>query len=188
LVQFEILEKKVIEVTGYSGQGYFSKMENKNVVVEDFISFLNESCSAFHAIEAARKRLNAAGFIQLDETESWNLAAGNKYYFVRNGTTLIAFTVGDKYVPGNGFTVIGAHSDRFIFDFSTQLFLFLHSPCLKVKPVACSKKSEALVLNTQPYGGGLWHTWFDRDLGISFYLLCRYLSTTGIKVLLGEYF
>jgi aspartyl aminopeptidase len=23
------------------------------------------------------------------------------------------------------------------------------------------------MLNTQPYGGGLWHTWFDRDLGIA---------------------
>jgi aspartyl aminopeptidase len=23
------------------------------------------------------------------------------------------------------------------------------------------------MINTQPYGGGLWHTWFDRDLGIA---------------------
>jgi aspartyl aminopeptidase len=23
------------------------------------------------------------------------------------------------------------------------------------------------MLNTDPYGGGLWHTWFDRDLGIA---------------------
>lgn len=23
------------------------------------------------------------------------------------------------------------------------------------------------MLNTTPYGGGLWHTWFDRDLGIA---------------------
>jgi aspartyl aminopeptidase len=60
--------------------------------------------------------------------------------------------VGGAYVPGNGFTVVGAHTD---------------SPCLKIKPKTCSVKSGALVLNTFGYGGGLWHTWFDRDLGLA---------------------
>ena len=23
------------------------------------------------------------------------------------------------------------------------------------------------MINTMPYGGGLWHTWFDRDLGVA---------------------
>jgi aspartyl aminopeptidase len=29
------------------------------------------------------------------------------------------------------------------------------------------------MLNTQPYGGGLWHTWFDRDCGIAGRVLVR---------------
>ena len=60
--------------------------------------------------------------------------------------------MGGKYEPGNGFTVVGAHTD---------------SPCIKIKPKTCSVKHGALVLNTYGYGGGLWHTWFDRDLGLA---------------------
>jgi aspartyl aminopeptidase len=75
-----------------------------------------------------------------------------KYFFTRNGTCIFAFTVGGAYEAGEGFTVIGAHSD---------------SPCFKIKPVTCMDKDGSLMLNTFGYGGGLWHTWFDRDLGIA---------------------
>ncbi len=75
-----------------------------------------------------------------------------KYFFTRNGTCIFAFTVGGSYTAGDGVTVVGAHSD---------------SPCFKVKPVTCLVKDGSLMVNTMPYGGGLWHTWFDRDLGIA---------------------
>lgn len=132
-------------------------MTEKNLV-SDFIAFLNESCTAFHSVEAAKKRFLGAGFIEINESEEWRLIIGKSYFFIRNGTTIMAFTVGNGYVPGNGFTVIGAHTD---------------SPCFKIKPNPTSKKSEALMLNTQPYGGGLWHTWFDRDLGLAGRVIIR---------------
>jgi aspartyl aminopeptidase len=121
---------------------------------EDFVTYLNEAVTAFHAAEASKLRLKAAGFEQLSEKDHWALQPGGKYFFARNDTAVIAFTVGKSYSPRTGsFTVLGAHTD---------------SPCLRVKPVACVKKGEnALMINTQPYGGGLWHTWFDRDLGLA---------------------
>ena len=127
-------------------------MEEGRKFANSFIDYMNESCTAFHAIEATTELLVAAGFVRISESEEWTLSIGGKYFFTRNATSVIAFTVGGAYVPGNGFTILGAHSD---------------SPCLKVKAVTCHKKGEALMLNTQPYGGGLWHTWFDRDLGLA---------------------
>ena len=41
------------------------------------------------------------------------------------------------------------------------------SPCLKLKPVSKSVKSGYLTVNVETYGGGLWHTWFDRDLSVA---------------------
>jgi len=125
----------------------------KDALIADFIAFLNEACTAFHAVEASERRLVAAGFTKVAEAGDWSeLRPGGKYYFTRNRTTLIAFTIGGGYELGNGFTILGAHTD---------------SPCLRIKPVTCTQKQYALMLNTQPYGGGLWHTWFDRDLGLA---------------------
>lgn len=47
------------------------------------------------------------------------------------------------------------------------------SPCLKLKPVSKGKKSGFVMLNVEPYGGGLWHTWFDRDLSLAGRVLLR---------------
>ena len=47
------------------------------------------------------------------------------------------------------------------------------SPCLKLKPITKGQKHGYLTVNVEPYGGGLWHTWFDRDLTVAGRVLVR---------------
>lgn len=72
-------------------------------------------------VDESKRRLVKAGYEQLSERDDWKLEAGKKYFFTRNYSTIVAFAIGHKYVAGNGFHIIGAHTD---------------SPCLKLKPVS----------------------------------------------------
>merc|ERR1711991_759431 len=131
----------------------FISSKRMSVVAEDFVQFVNSCPSPFHAVSTCETWLKSEGFELLKETDDWNgqLKAGGKYYFTRNHSTLVAFAVGEKYEVGNGFNIIAAHTD---------------SPCLKVKPVSKKEREGFLQLGVSTYGGGLWHTWFDRDLAI----------------------
>ncbi|GAA0185968.1 metalloprotease [Lithospermum erythrorhizon] len=133
-------------------------VESSKSIVNDLLDYLNESWTQFHATAEAKRQLIAAGFNMLNENDDWDLKPGGRYFFTRNMSSLIAFAVGEKYTIGNGFHVIAAHTD---------------SPCLKLKPKSASTKSGYLMLNVQTYGGGLWHTWFDRDLSVAGRVILR---------------
>lgn len=125
------------------------------------MDYIDKSPDPFHAVQTSEVMLREAGFEELDDTVPYagKLQPGGKYYFTRNKSTLVAFAVGEKYTPGNGaFKVIGGHSD---------------SPNLKVKPRSKRSSSGCTQIAVECYGGGLWHTWFDRDLGISGRVLVR---------------
>ena len=119
---------------------------------ESFVKFLNKSPTPFHVVESARTLLKNAGFLELKLSDSWSTSPNGKYFVTKNESTLIAFVIGGKYENGNGFAMVGAHTD---------------SPCLKLKLVSKRTKHGYLQVGVECYGSGIWHTWFDRDLTVA---------------------
>lgn len=135
---------------------------------ENFLAFANDAPTPFHVCLEMAARLEQARFLRIKETFAWKgnhlLKPGGRYYFTRNESTLIAFVVGGQYRAGNPYKIIGAHTDSCV---------------LKVKPVNKVQQQGWMQVGVETYGGGLWHTWLDRDLGIAGRVVVR--SSGGFK-------
>ncbi len=119
---------------------------------EELLDFLYRSPTAFHAVDGARSMLDAAGFTYLPEADAWQLEAGGSYYTTRNGSSIIAFRLGE-ISDSCSFRIAASHSD---------------SPMFKLKAAPELKGPEGyLRLNVEAYGGMIDSTWFDRPLAIA---------------------
>lgn len=139
-------------------------------LAEKAASFLTNSPDPFHAVHNVVQRLQEAGFEGLASTSplTGKIQAGGKYYYTVESSTLVAFTVGPKFQSQQpfGFHMIGGHTD---------------SPNLRIKPHSKKTASGCTLLGVECYGGGLWHTWFDRDLSVSGRVLLRGASGDTIQ-------
>lgn len=127
--------------------------KNTQQFTEGLLQYLNDSPTAFHAVENAAALLRESGFRELRETEKWSLEKEGRYFVIKNSSAVIAFIVGKGDLAEEGFHIIGAHTD---------------SPGLKIKPGACSVTPEGYVkVNVEVYGGAILQTWFDRPLALA---------------------
>ena len=115
-------------------------------------AFLDASPTPFHAVSSISKILAKAGFTELNESDDWTLTPGDKHFVTRNGSSIIAFTLGAEPLADSGLRMVGAHTD---------------SPCLMVKPQPEVTKNGYFQLGVEVYGGALLNPWFDRDLSIA---------------------
>ena len=120
-----------------------------NCNIQDFMSFLDDSPSGYHAAFNLVMMMQQQGYQMLLEHEDWQLEPGGKYLMVRGGTTLIAFKI-PKGEPA-GFMMSACHTDH---------------PTFKVKE---NPELEGVYtrLSTERYGGMLIAPWLDRPLSVA---------------------
>ena len=104
--------------------------------------FLTKSTDPFLAVKSCSDALDGSGFVKLSKREPFggklvpgkeiflhhierfgivyymylqllfSSCVGGSYYYTINHSTIVAFTVGAKYKPGNGFKIIGGHTGK----------------------------------------------------------------------------
>jgi aspartyl aminopeptidase len=121
-------------------------------VAADLLAYLDRSPTPYHAVRETARRLEARGFVALDERQPWKLGPGSKGYVVRGGGSIVAFELGSVPPEEGGFLVVGAHTD---------------SPNLRLKPAPDFAGGGYAQIAVEVYGGVLLSTWLDRDLSLA---------------------
>ena len=116
--------------------------------IKGLFDFIRRSPTAYHATEAVRQRLLGEGYVELYESDSWELREGGKYFVTRGGSSLIAFK---EVSSPKGFMIAAAHTD---------------SPAFRVK-LSGEKKGVYSRLDVEKYGGMIYYSWLDRPLSVA---------------------
>ncbi|MBR3493842.1 MAG: M18 family aminopeptidase [Clostridia bacterium] len=128
-----------------------------DATVQEFLNFNQSAPTAWHAVEALREMLQAQSYTLLREEEPWTLQPGGRYAVLRNGSSLIAFTL-PRERP-HAALIAAAHSD---------------SPSFRIKPNAMQPGPNGAVrLSVEPYGGAVFSSWADRPLAVAGRLMLR---------------
>lgn len=130
--------------------------------------FLDASYTPYQAVEEVKTYLNQNGFTELSEREAWSLVRGGNYYVERNGSSLIAFRVGE----GDYFKLIATHAD---------------SPCLKLKENPNMLSEKYVKWNVETYGGGIWYSFFDRPLKVAGRVVERDGDALSVRSVVSDY-
>ncbi|TBU10214.1 M18 aminopeptidase I zinc metalloprotease [Hamiltosporidium tvaerminnensis] len=130
---------------------------------KEYLNFLKDSPTPYHATQNIKKILLTHNFKELKSLPT-DLQPG-KYFLIQHLTLLIAFIVPPK--TPTSIKIVATHND---------------SPVLKLKPNHQYTESNIFLSSLQPYGGGLWHTWFDRPLGVAGLVITQDMKKTLINI------
>ena len=120
--------------------------------IRDLISFLENSPTAAHCVQAAAVILKKNGFEEIKMSDQWKLNPGDRRFVIESGSTLAAFIVGEMPPAEAGFRTVGTHTD---------------APCFRLKPEPYSYTEGLSTMGVEIYGGPTVATWVDRDLGLA---------------------
>lgn len=143
------------------------KKRNKDEFM-DVINFLDKSYTAYHAVKHSEYILEKHGFSELNLADKWNLEVGGKYYVVKNGTSVIAFVVGENFA----FNIAASHTD---------------SPCLHVKGRDLLSSPEGARLNVEAYGGLILYSMLDAPLKVAGRIIEKHGDMLTSKIVESDY-
>lgn len=131
----------------------------KNQLNDELIAFLNESHNEYLAANAIRNILSKSGFKEIKENEAWNLKENSKYFFLRNGNSLVAFVTPYRLNKSDFYyKIISSHLD---------------SPALKLKENPAVSTNFYEKWKVEVYGGLINSTYVDRPLGLAGRLIVK---------------
>ena len=114
--------------------------------IENLLSFIDNSPSAYHAVSSVKEQLLSAGFTQITPADPAAYSDGGKHFVIVGGSSIIAFEG-----KGDGFMITASHSD---------------SPAFRVKN-GFELHSAYNRLSVEKYGGMIHYTWLDRPLSVA---------------------
>ena len=117
------------------------------------LDFIQDSPTAYQAVEALGRILKEHGYTQLQEQDEWVLAPKGAYFVTRNGSSLIAFRLPERPEEVVGYHIAATHAD---------------APCFKLKPIFEQEAAGGCVRwNVEKYGGAIHSSWMDRPLSVA---------------------
>lgn len=135
---------------------------------KQLLNFIENSPTAYQAVDTAAAMLREQGYIRLGAQEQWELMPDRGYYTVQNGTSIIAFRMPKAQI--GSLMLAASHSD---------------SPTFKLKAVCEADTGEYVKLNTERYGGMILSSWLDKPLSLAGRLVIKEgeaIKTLGVKV------
>ena len=132
--------------------------------IGDLLAYLDASPSPWHAVASSARRLDAAGFEQVNEASPWDEVA--KGYVIR-GASIVAWNQPAGADAASPFRIVGAHTD---------------SPGLRIKPNPDTGMLGWKQLAVEVYGSALLNSWLDRDLGIAGRVVLRHGAICDVAI------